>query len=65
MTVKLEGRRESYTPKDTDEIRCEVHSVVTTWGNLDPIQRLAVEKGLDTSDGLPCLLLSHNRRLSH
>jgi hypothetical protein len=56
VSVKLEGERKAYEPKDTDEVRCEAHGFVTTWGQLDPIQRLAVEEGLDTVPALPCLL---------
>ena len=57
MSVKLVGQKKPYTPKDTDEVRCESHGTVTTWGALDAIQRLAVEESLDTTDDLPCLLL--------
>jgi hypothetical protein len=57
MAVKLEGQRKPYHPKDTDEVRCDAHGVVTTWGALTEIQRLAVEEGLDVSADLPCLLL--------
>jgi hypothetical protein len=57
--VKLEGTCEPYTPKDTDEVKCEIHGVVTTWGALNPIQQLAVEEGLDTLDNLPCILSNH------
>ncbi len=56
MAVKLEGQRKTYDPKDTDEVRCEVHGLVTTRGALDAIQRLAVEEGLDTTPDLACLL---------
>lgn len=56
MSVKLEGRRRAYNPKDSDEVRCEEHGVVTTWGELSAIQQLAVESGLDTTSDLPCLL---------
>jgi hypothetical protein len=56
MTVKLEGCKKPYHPKDSDPVECHVHGVKTTWGALDAIQRLAVEEGLDTSDDLPCLL---------
>ena len=56
MAVKLVGCDKPYHPKDTDEVKCEVHGVVTTWGNLDSIQRMALEEGLDTKPGLPCLL---------
>jgi hypothetical protein len=56
MTVRLEGRRKLYAPKDTDEVRCEAHGVVTTWGQLSAIQRLALEEGIDTADDLPCIL---------
>ena len=55
-TVRLEGQRKRYTPKDTDEVRCDVHGVVTTWGALDGIQRLAVTEGIDTVPELQCLL---------
>ncbi len=44
------------TVDDSTEIRCEVHGIVTRWGALDGIQRLAVEEGIDVSDELPCLL---------
>jgi hypothetical protein len=43
-------------PNDGTEIRCETHGYVTTWGNLDDIQRLAVEEGIDTTEDMPCLL---------
>lgn len=62
MPVKLEGSRKPYIPKDTDEVRCEVHGVVTTWGALSPIQQLAVEEGLDTVPELTCLLAPENHR---
>lgn len=42
--------------KDDDEVVCKAHGVKTTWGALDPIQRLAVEEGIDTVPELPCLL---------
>lgn len=45
-----------YTPKDTDEVRCEEHGVITTWGKLDSIQKLAISEGLDAVDR--CILLS-------
>lgn len=56
MAVRLEGQKKPYHPKDTDEVKCLVHGVVTTWGALDPIQRLALEEGLDTSEDLPCIM---------
>lgn len=55
--MKVEGRAEPFEPKDSDIISCEVHGVVTTWGKLDPIQRLAVEEGIDTVPELTCLLV--------
>lgn len=59
VTLKLEdGGR--YRPKNTDEVRCEAHGVVTTYGALSAIQRLALEEGLDTVEGLPCLLAPEN-----
>jgi hypothetical protein len=57
--INLEGRHKPYEPKDEDEIKCEAHGVVTTWGALSPTQRLAVEEGFDTTDDLPCILLPH------
>lgn len=54
--IRFEGSRKPYSPKETDEVRCEVHGITTTWGALDAIQRLAVEEGLDTVEDLPCLL---------
>lgn len=59
MAVKLEGIKKPYTPKDSDHVECPTHGFKTTWGALDPIQRLAVESGLDTSDDLPCILEPH------
>lgn len=59
--MKLHGKRQTYTPKDSDEVRCEAHGVVTTWGTLDAIQRLAVEEGIDTTDDLNCLLAPSRR----
>ena len=56
MPIKLEGIKKPYRPKDTDEVRCETHGVVTTWGALDQFQRMACEEGLDTIEELPCLL---------
>lgn len=55
MAITLKGGA-LYEPKDTDEVRCDAHGIVTTWGALDAIQQLAVEEGLDASDDLPCLL---------
>jgi len=55
MKLKLEDGK-TLKPEDWMEVRCEVHSLVTTWGALDPIQQLAVEAGLDTFPELPCLL---------
>lgn len=61
MTVKLtNGKR--YVPKNGDEVKCEVHGLVTTWGALDPIQQLAVEEGLDTVADAECLLAPSRRR---
>lgn len=57
MTVKLEGQKKPYHPKQDDEVKCHVHNFVTTWGALNSIQQLAVEEGLDTTEDLPCLLL--------
>ena len=56
MAVKLEGVKKPYHPKDSDEVRCEIHGVVTTWGQLDQFQRMACEEGFDTVADLDCLL---------
>jgi hypothetical protein len=56
MAVRLEGLSKLYHPKDSDEVRCEVHGIVTTWGDLDSFQRMACEEGLDTVPELRCLL---------
>jgi hypothetical protein len=56
MTVKLEGQKKRYHPKNSDEVKCDTHNFVTTWGALNSIQKLAVEEGLDTTEDLPCLL---------
>jgi hypothetical protein len=59
MSVKLVGMKKRYWPKDTDEVRCETHGTITRWGALNHIQKLACEEGLDTTEDLPCLLLTH------
>jgi hypothetical protein len=57
MKLKMaDGSR--YSPKDSDEIRCEAHNFVTTWGALSPIQQLAVQEGIDTTNDLPCICTS-------
>ena len=61
MTIKLVGVKKRYTPKDSDEVRCDTHGVVTTWGALDPSQQLAVAEGIDTIESSPCLLKPGNR----
>ena len=61
MTVKLEGQCIPYIPKDSDEVVCHSHGIVTTWGALSPIQQLALEEGIDTTDDLPCMLAPENR----
>lgn len=54
MKIKMEdGTR--YAPKDGDEVKCEVHTFVTTWGALTPIQQLALSEGLDTTEDMECL----------
>jgi hypothetical protein len=55
MTVKLEDGT-LYEPGDAAEVRCETHGIITTWGALTGLQRMAVEEGLDTAPALPCLL---------
>lgn len=59
MSVKLEGVKKRYTPKKTDEVKCGMHNFVTTWGELNEIQRMAIENGLDTTEDLPCIM-AHN-----
>ena len=49
-------------PKESSEVRCLVHGVVTTWGALDAIQRLALEEGLDSAPELECLLSAGKRK---
>lgn len=61
MKLKLENGK-SYTPKDSDPIRCELHDVTVKWGDLTPIQQLAVEANLDI-DG-PCILLPENKGMA-
>lgn len=56
MSIKLVGQKKPYAPKDSDEVKCDAHGVVTTWGALDSLQRLAVEEGLDTLDDMVCIL---------
>ncbi len=60
MTVKLVGIEKPYEPKDTDVVECHEHGYKTTWGELDALQRLALEDGLDTVPHLPCILSKKN-----
>lgn len=62
IPLRLEGQSKLYYPKDSDEVRCDTHGVVTTYGALSTIQRLALEEGLDTVEQLPCLLAPENAR---
>jgi hypothetical protein len=36
------------------------HGYKTTWGELDALQRVALEEGLDTVPHLPCILSKKN-----
>ena len=47
--ITLEGGKK-YRPKDSDEVKCMDHGVVITYGELDPIQRIALHAGLDATD---------------
>ncbi len=51
--ITLEGGKK-YRPKDSDKVECLDHGVVTTYGDLNPIQRIAFHAGLDATD--TCLL---------
>jgi len=62
MAVKLEGQKRSYHPKHSDHVECLVHSIKTTWGELSPIQQLAVESGLDTDETCQCILAPERAR---
>lgn len=53
-TITLEGGKK-YEPKPDDPVHCAEHGVTVRWGDLDPIQQLAVAEGLDI-DGR-CILL--------
>jgi hypothetical protein len=62
-TVKLEnGKR--YKVRNSDEVRCETHGVVTTWGDLDGLQQQCVIDGIDTDVSLECLLSPSRRTTS-
>lgn len=64
MSVKLRGLKRRYNPKDSDEVRCDEHGVVTTWGDLDALQRLAVEEGIDTFGDQTCILAPLKTKLA-
>lgn len=51
--ITLEGGKR-YRPKNSDKVECLDHGTVTTYGELDPIQRIAFHAGLDATD--TCLL---------
>ena len=44
-------------PTDDMEVKCQTHGIVTTYGNLDAIQRLALSEGIDTTEDLPCIFV--------
>ena len=52
----LEGGKRYVPKEDSDEVRCDLHGTVTTYGALDPIQRLALSEGLDSTADMTCLL---------
>jgi hypothetical protein len=56
MSIRLEGQKRPHKPKAADKVECRTHGIVTTWGALNEIQRLAVEEGLDTAEDCQCLL---------
>jgi hypothetical protein len=55
MKLKLENGKH-YTPKASDPVVCEDHNVTVRWGDLSPIQKLAVSEGIDVVGGR-CILL--------
>jgi len=55
MKIKLADGG-TYTPKDSDPVTCDIHGVSVKWGELCPMQQLAVSEGLDV-DGPDCILL--------
>ena len=57
--IRLENGK-LYTPKPSDEVKCLVHNVITTYGKLDPYQLLAFHAGLDTDESSRCLLTEEN-----
>jgi len=54
MSLILENGQ-TFEPLAEYEVRCKEHGFVTTWGQLDPSQQLAVEEGLDIT-GSKCIL---------
>lgn len=60
--IQLESG-EMYELKDHDPIKCEEHNVETTWGELDFIQRAAVLEGIDSVEGLECLLSATRKKI--
>lgn len=56
MTILKFESGESFEPTDDTPITCKTHGITVKWGDLDGIQQLAVEDGIDTLDDMPCLL---------
>lgn len=56
MSLRLEGVKEPYEPTPDDPVHCETHNVTVQWRDLDAIQQLAVEEGLDTGPESTCIL---------
>lgn len=52
--IKLEDGTD-FEPLPSHSVTCDSHNYTTTWGDLDPIQQLAVESGLDI-EGPRCIL---------
>ena len=48
---------ETLEPADNAPVYCELHGVTVAWGDLTPIQQLAVAEGIDIEGGI-CILLS-------
>ena len=56
--IRLQNGKD-YEPKDDDPVHCDLHNVTVRWGDLTPIQQLAVEEGIDIDT--ECILLPEKK----
>ena len=61
ISVKpIGGKR--FVPKPEHVVKCDIHGIVTTWGVLSDIQKLAASEGIDTVADGPCIFEPNHKQ---